>query len=64
MLVDQHPIARRDDAAPAPAHGRPTTQYGAFETGDEILLDVAVLQVLAKITPYRLEPLHGLWGVT
>jgi hypothetical protein len=39
-------------------------EYSALERGDEILPDVAILQVPAKIAPHRLEPLYGLRAVS
>ena len=64
VLVEQHPVARRDDPATLPAHGGLAAQNGFFETDDHVLVCALVLQMLTDVAPYRLDPGHGICGIT
>lgn len=64
MLVEQHPAGRRDDSATLPPHGGLVSKDGFFEAGDHVLVGPLVLQMLTDVTPYRLDPGHGICGIT
>ena len=64
MLVEQHPVVRRDDSAPLPPHGGLAAQDGFFEIGDHVPVGALVLQMLTYVTPYRLDPGHRICGIT
>jgi hypothetical protein len=64
VLVEQHPIVRRDDSAPLPPHGGLASQDGFFEIGDHVLVCTLVLEMLTDVPPYRLDPSHRICGIT
>ena len=64
MLVDQHPIVRRDHPATLAAHGGLSVQNGVFETDNDVLVRALVLQMPAHIAPPCLKLGHSFGAVT